>query len=204
MEGRLALSLSLTTTFPLLELALCNPLAQWLPQRTLLPSTSTESLSRQVVFELQAETAHLINRSQNHKLSDDTDKILDLQGVGWVTRKIIKAATITLFVKQYKDDEGEEHIDIKQTVTGGISGPPEYRTLNWTYHNIDHSLFGAIIAKSRRIPVAEVTDEYLNSGWLPDVSRDGAIQSYAEADKEKNSLHWTSDMVSEFSHTSGA
>ena len=121
-----------------------------------------------------------------------------MQGIGWLTRKIIKSATITLFVKHYKDDEGAEHIDIEQTVTGGISGPPEYRTLNWTSHKMDHSLFGAIIARSRRIAVAEVTDEYLNSGWLPDVSRDGVIQSSGEADEEKNPYHWKSDVVSKF------
>jgi len=113
-------------------------------------------------------------------------------------RRIIKSTTITLFVKHYKDDEGVERIDVKQTITGGISGPPEYRTLNWTSHNLDHSLFGAVVARSRRIPVAEVTDEYLSSDWLPDVSRDGAIQSYGEADEEKNPYQWKSDMVSEF------
>jgi len=149
--------------------------------------------------QLQAGTAHLTERSQNGTLSDDVDKILALQGIGWLSRKIIKRATITLYIKHYKDDEGAEHIDIEQTVTGGLTGPPEYRTLNWTSHKMDHSLFGAIIAKSRRIPVAEITDEYLNSGWLPDVSREGAIQSYAEADEEKNPRRWISDMVSKFS-----
>ena len=147
----------------------------------------------------QVETTYLINRSQNHSLSDDIDKMLTLQGVGWVTRKIIRSATITLFIKHYKDDEGAEHIDIQQTVTGGISGASEYRILNWTWNKADHSLFGAVVARNRRIPVEEVTDEYLKSGWLPDVSRDEAIQSYAETDEEKNSNRWKSDMVNKFS-----
>ena len=133
---------------------------------------------------------------QNHSLSDDTDKILTLQGVSWVTRKIINNATITLHIKQYKDDEGVEHIDIEQTVTGGITASPEKRTLDWTPRKSEHSLFGFIIGKARRIPITDVTDGYLNSGWLPDVSRDGAIQAFAEADKEKNSHSWKSDMVS--------
>jgi len=125
--------------------------------------------------------------------------MLTLQGVSWLTRKIIKTATITLSIKHYKDDEGEEHIDIEQTVTGGISGASEYRILNWTWNKVDHSLFGSLVARNRRLPVSEVTDEYLKSGWLPDVSRDGAIQSYAEADEEKNSYRWKSDMVSKSS-----
>lgn len=56
-----------------------------------------------------------------------------------------------------------------------------------------------MIAKSRRIPVTDITDGYLKSDWLPDVSRDGAIEAYAESDREKNSHAWKSDMVSEFS-----
>lgn len=121
-----------------------------------------------------------------------------MQGVGWLPRTIIKSTTVTLFVKHYKDGEGTEHIDIRQTITGGISGPPDHRTLDWTFHKGDHGVFGAIITKTRRTPVAEVIDEYLNSGWLPDVSRDGAIQSHAEADQEKNSRRWKSDMVNKF------
>lgn len=42
-------------------------------------------------------------------------------------------ATITLAVKQYRDDDGVEHIDIEQTATGGIKGTTENRTLDWTY-----------------------------------------------------------------------
>lgn len=56
-----------------------------------------------------------------------------LQGIGWFTRKAIGLATITLDVKQYRDDEGVEHIDIVQTATGGIKGTTENRTLDWMY-----------------------------------------------------------------------
>jgi len=140
---------------------------------------------------------------QNHSLSDDIDKILTLQGVGWVTRTIIHNATITLHIKHYRDGEGTEHIDIEQTLTGGITASPELRTLDWTLRKSDHSLFGSIIGESRRIPVADVTDGFLKSGWLPDVSRDDAIQAYAEADKEKNSYSWKSDMVWGFEDING-
>lgn len=205
MESGLGLSPSPPTTFPLVELAISNLSAPWLPQTTSPPSTSPENMSRQVVSQLRAEIAHLTNQSQNRTLTDDVDEMLTLQGVGWISRKIIKNATITLYVRHYKDGlEDVERIDIDQTVTGGISGPSEYRTLNWTSDKINHSFFGAIVAKSRRIPLAEVTDEYLSSGWLPDVSRDGVIQSYAEADEEKNTHHWKSDVVSKFAHTSRA
>jgi len=140
---------------------------------------------------------------QNHKLSDSVDRILTLQGVGWVTRAIINNATITLYIKHYKDQEGVEHIDIEQTVTGGFKASPEYRTLDWTWRGSDNNLFGSTLGRSRRLPLADVTDEYLNSGWLPDVSRDGAIEAYAESDKEKNSYSWKSDMVWGFEDING-
>ena len=106
-------------------------------------------------------------------------------------------ATITLHINHYKDDQGVEHIEIKQTLTGGITSSPELRTLDWTPRKVDHNLFGATIGKSRRIPVADITDGYLKAGWLSDVSRDGAIEAYAESDPDKNSHTWKSDMVSE-------
>lgn len=124
--------------------------------------------------------------------------MLALQGVGWATRLVIRNATITLHINHYKDPQGEEHIDIEQTLTGGITTSPELRTLDWTPREVDHSLFGSIIGKSRRIPVSEVTDEYLKNGWLPDVSRDGAIEAFAESDKAKNPHDWKLDMVSGF------
>ena len=157
------------------------------------PQSQWEVYPGKLDLEQQAGTGHLTNRPQNHTLSDSVDEILTLQGVSWLTRKIINNATITLYIEHYKDN-GVERIDIEQTLTGGISASPEYRTLDWTFRKSQTSLFGPVTGRSRRIPVAEVTDEYLKSGWLPDVSRDDAIESYTEADKEKNV--WKSDMVS--------
>jgi hypothetical protein len=41
---------------------------------------------------------------QNKTLSDDPDDVLALQGMGWMTRKAISIATVTLHTKQYTDD----------------------------------------------------------------------------------------------------
>ena len=48
------------------------------------------------------------------------DEILRLQGISWLKRTAIAAATLTLHVKHYKDDQEVEQIDIEQTLTGGI------------------------------------------------------------------------------------
>lgn len=81
---------------------------------------------------------------QNKSLSDDTDEILRLQGIGWATRKVIQYATITLYVKHYKDDAAIEHIDIQQTVTGGVKGNFEQRTLIWETKAIDDPFYGPV------------------------------------------------------------
>ncbi|RYC54577.1 hypothetical protein CHU98_g11632, partial [Xylaria longipes] len=54
----------------------------------------------------------------NKTLSDPTDPALALQGVGWLLRKAIGAATIHISVTQYVDDGGVTHIDIDQSASG--------------------------------------------------------------------------------------
>jgi hypothetical protein len=131
VESHLTLSPSSSAT---LLVASCNPFVRWPPQTMSPLLISMESLPRQVGPRIPSW--YLIDLSQNHTLSDSVDKILTLQGISWVTRKIINNATITLDIKHYKDDEGAEHIDIIQTLTGGITSSPEYRTLTWTWAKV--------------------------------------------------------------------
>lgn len=139
--------------------------------------------------------------------------MLTLQGVGWFTRKAIQLATVTLDINQYRDDNGVEHIDIEQTATGGIKGTTENRTLDWTYvffsllptlerrandgccccserQHEDH-LFGKLVAKSRRLKLADVEDEFLRSGFLAEVDTDGAVESFAA----NNDIGWSVQQV---------
>jgi len=104
----------------------------------------------------------------NKTLSDDTDAVLTLQGLGWWTRKAIGLATVTLHCKQYTDDEGHTHIDIDQTATGGIKGTTELRELDWAERShVDH-IFGSLKGKSRWLTIdhPEITDDFLKEGWL--------------------------------------
>lgn len=136
----------------------------------------------------------LLNHRQDKSLSDDTDRILQLQGVGWLKRKAITMGTLTLFLKHYKDDAGVEHIDIDQTLTGGIPGTSEKRTLTWTErHNEDH-IFGAVIGKTRRTK-AEELDDFLKKGWTADTYEHGVVQSYVESDTAKSGTTWIADQV---------
>lgn len=84
-------------------------------------------------------------------LSNPTDPILSLQGVGWFLRKALPYATVTLHVHEYADSADPKiyHIDVDQVITGGITGTKEVRTLDWTSREHVDNIFGAVSGKSR-------------------------------------------------------
>ena len=115
--------------------------------------------------------------------------------MGWLKRRAIGIATVTLYIKHYKDDEGIEHIDIDQTITGGIPGTTELRTLIWKErHNEDH-LFGPVIGKSRRVKAEEVEEEWLKKGWTDDTYELGVVETVAESDTAKSGTTWNGHQV---------
>lgn len=132
---------------------------------------------------------------QNKTLSDDTDDVLRLQGVSWFTRRAIALATITLYVKHYKDDGGVEHIDIDQKLTGGISGTTEKRILDWTFRENEDHIFGPYLGRSRRVKLDEIDNDFLRKGWLPDTEEHGAINSYVHSDTPKSNTTWIAEQA---------
>jgi hypothetical protein len=111
----------------------------------------------------------LLTRSQSKTLSDPTEPVLALQGVGWLKRKAISLATITLSIKQYKVD-GTEHIDIAQTLTGGIKGTDEQRVLDWMPRAHEDHIFGSVVGRSRWLDDKgaewDALDAFFKEGWL--------------------------------------
>lgn len=147
-----------------------------------------------IVHFLLTSHSYPVDISQNTTLSDDSDEILRLQGVSWFTRRAIVLSTITLYVRHYKGDDGVEHIDIDQTLTG-IPGTSENRTLDWTFRDHDDYLFGPVLGKSRRANVDEIENEFLKEGWLPDTVQDGVINSYVKSDTTKSNTSWIAEQV---------
>ncbi|KAI0008808.1 hypothetical protein F4779DRAFT_417164 [Xylariaceae sp. FL0662B] len=136
----------------------------------------------------------------NKTLSDSTEPVLALQGVGWLTRKAIGAATVTLHVKQYEGLPGAPststapvtHVDIEQTVTGGLKGNAEARCLDYEFREHSDWLFGHVRGQSRwagpadlaalvadkraggRLPPAGTNDaDAVTSDWLEGESEAG-------------------------------
>ncbi|KAJ7783632.1 hypothetical protein DFH07DRAFT_873695 [Mycena maculata] len=131
----------------------------------------------------------------NKSLSGNTDEVLALQGVSWFKRKAISIGTVTLAIKHYKDDEGHEHVDIDQTLTGGIPGTREERFLTWTERSSEDHLFGAIIGKSRRVQASELEEEFLKKDWTADTLEHGLIQSYVYSDTPKSGTTWIANQA---------
>lgn len=104
-------------------------------------------------------------------------------------------ATVTLYVKHYKDDDGVEHIDIDQRLTGGIPGTTENRILDWTSREHNDRLFGHVLGRSRRVKVDKIENEFLRNGWLPDTVQHGGINSYVESDTPKTGTQWIAEQV---------
>ncbi|KAL0951390.1 hypothetical protein HGRIS_008086 [Hohenbuehelia grisea] len=126
----------------------------------------------------------------NKTLSDSTDEILQLQGVGWLTRKAISMGSLTLTIKHYKNDAGVEHIDIDQTLTGGIPGTKEERVLNWEDRIHHDHIFGHVVGKSKRVKVEDIEEEHLKKDWTEDTLAHEIIYTYVESDTPKSGTTW--------------
>ncbi|KAM4059478.1 LCCL domain-containing protein [Hirsutella rhossiliensis] len=111
----------------------------------------------------------------NKELSDSPDAGLALQGIGYLTRKGIGLASISITVKQYEGpakqpagpagDGPFTHIDIVQSASG-LTSTQELRCLD--DHAREHSdwLFGTVDGRSRWARLADIEGAYLKQGWL--------------------------------------
>ncbi|KAI1809435.1 hypothetical protein GGS20DRAFT_571977 [Poronia punctata] len=93
----------------------------------------------------------------NKSLSDNTDPALQLQGISWLTRKIIANATVNLTVKQYTDANGIVHIEIDQEASGVPGGGShEHRTLDFQERELTDRVFGTIRGQTKFVSTEEI------------------------------------------------
>ena len=154
------------------------------------------------------ETATTIDYSgkwvMNKALSDDTDQLLSLQGVGWVIRKAIGMATLTIKITHYKDDQGIEHANADQSLGGGLAGTKEERNLSNTPREHTDYIFGSVIGRSLRTQLADLDCEFLKQGWTEDSIANGFLQSIAESNPAKNGGRtWKADQIWGFAIING-
>ncbi|KAF8722197.1 hypothetical protein AX14_009965 [Amanita brunnescens Koide BX004] len=130
----------------------------------------------------------------NKTLSDDSDQILQLQGIGWITRSTISYASITLDIKHEKDAEGTEHLKLDEyTTTGKLATTTEHRALTWKEAEHEDVLFGSMLAKARRCKPEDIKEDFLSQGWTEDTLKHGLIQCVTRSNTRKSGIIWTAN-----------
>ncbi|KAF8516689.1 hypothetical protein BU17DRAFT_92514 [Hysterangium stoloniferum] len=157
-----------------------------------------------------ASPAHITTKNlsgtwtMNKKLGDSLDKILALQGVGWITRKAIGAAPVTQHIKQYVDANGVEHVDVESVLPGNMKSI-EPRVVDGSDQHDKDDLFGHIIRKSTRVKKAELDHDYLKGNCNePEVEEIGALRLVVSSDPEKSKHRWVLEQVWAFEEINGA
>lgn len=139
----------------------------------------------------------------NKSLSDNIDETLKLQGVSYIKRTAIANFTLTLEPTQFTDDDGVEHIDVKQTLSGGFKAPADSLLLNGEESSKNDDLFGHLIAKSWRAKVDDLDIDFLKEGWSEDTLEDGLIAGVVKSDTAKSGKDWVINVVWGFAVVEG-
>ncbi|OBT74916.1 hypothetical protein VF21_06038 [Pseudogymnoascus sp. 05NY08] len=141
----------------------------------------------------------------NKSLSDETEPVLSLQGVGWLKRKAIGLATITLSISE-KVEDGLTIIDIESTGTGGIQGTAEHRELNWSERAHEDHVFGSLTGQTKWLDNKgadwDALDSFQKEGWLDErVGPNGEPHILTTAVSKTNG--WTAIQVWGFTELNG-
>lgn len=88
-----------------------------------------------------------------------------------------------------------EHIDVKQTLSGGFKAPADSLLLNGEESSKNDDLFGHLIAKSWRAKVDDLEIDFLKEGWSEDTLEDGLIAGVVKSDTAKSGKDWVINVV---------
>ncbi|KAK7419316.1 hypothetical protein QQZ08_010899 [Neonectria magnoliae] len=124
----------------------------------------------------------------NKSLSDSSEPVLALQGIGYLVRKPIGYASISLDVNQYTappkapntSTDVVTHIDIVQSASG-LTSTQENRCLDATFREHSDWLFGSVKGLSTFVSLDEVDDEFLKKDWLVEGEGKTLVKSYVES-----------------------
>lgn len=149
--------------------------------------------------------SHRLTSLQNRAQSGDFDRILQLQGVGWLSRQALRVSsiTVTITIKQYDDEEGLNHLDAEQQLSGGIKSTPEPRTIDWKVRTNHDATLGDVLGRTRVVESKNLEAEFgkddvafLGEGW----DSQEQIQSFLKNEKKG----WTTNQIWGFQSIEGA
>ncbi|KAH8806673.1 hypothetical protein DL96DRAFT_1765790 [Flagelloscypha sp. PMI_526] len=107
--------------------------------------------------------------------NDGMTEILSLQGVPWILRKGISVATVTFNIKHYKTNTDTEQIDVVHTITGGIQGTTEERTLDDEQRHKKDYILGPTVGSTKRVTRVDEIPTFSRDGWTADTLEKGLI-----------------------------
>ena len=114
-------------------------------------------------------------------------------------RKAIALSTVTLAVREYADaaDPSLTHIDIAQTLTGGIAATPEARVLDWTLRPHKDGIFGDLVGRSRFVGVGKLKAEggWDEVEWLGEGWEEGEGKEHVQSWVKNEASEWTANQV---------
>jgi hypothetical protein len=97
--------------------------------------------------------------------------------------------------KEVKD--GLEHIDIPQTVSGGLQGTTELRILDGQKRSHEDHVFGKVEGQTLWVKLDEIEEDFLKEDWLPEMTEGkGFIKSWVRSTDKTGDKEWQATQVS--------
>lgn len=146
-------------------------------------------------FDFINELADVSTQNKTLSPTADLEVLMKYEGVDWLSRKVTVNMPFTTSIKAYKDNDGVERMDIENLPIIGVAGVTELRTLDGISRNHSDHIFGPIVLTSRRIQMADVDDEFLKRGWLPEYIDHGLIHACDTSDTVKTKQTWAADQA---------
>lgn len=118
--------------------------------------------------------------------------MLALQGVGYLVRKAIGLATVTIKVNEYEappsapnipSNDIVTHLDTEQSASG-LTSTHEKRCLDNVFREHTDWLFGALHTRSRWVSIDQVADDQIDHDWeIAGTAGHDLIMTHAESVK---------------------
>ncbi|KAJ5784600.1 uncharacterized protein N7503_009812 [Penicillium pulvis] len=149
--------------------------------------------------------------SLNRKLSDDPDGVFALQGVPWITRKVLRFASLTLHITQSVSLSDASSTDsssdmgsvttmyVKQVVHPGGFNSETSCPLNGIGQDMSLPIFGDINMQLRYMNTADIKDDVLRQGFEEGCSSSIVIDEAAYNTK----MDWTAHVLWGFEMING-
>ncbi|EWC45535.1 hypothetical protein DRE_05393 [Drechslerella stenobrocha 248] len=124
--------------------------------------------------------SYIMNRS----LSGDTDGILALQKVGWLLRKSLGLATVTIALTH---DAANDVINIHSVAGGVISTNESVHLDGKAYPRKNDKVWGNFEVVAQKVRAADIDDDILREGW--------AGEEVIQVSSENKEYKWTAVQI---------